>query len=91
MNTLNFQIPMLNIEGVEVNPPRSLASALAEFIGLSTKGRALKLYGWYKTLQTDGVLTLDDADMQELKEMVESSEQMFIFVKGQILNVMLKK
>ena len=84
MHTINFKIPLINIEGKE-DQNATLASVLAEMIGTETEGKTLKLYGWYKNLHEDGKLNLDDADKQDLIKLISENKRLFIFVKGQLL------
>ena len=86
MTTLDFNIPMIDLNGVEVKN-QTLAQALSSYIGSQTKGQTLKLFGWHKTLQVGDPLILDDADLEVLQKLVSDNEDMYVFVKGQLLDV----
>jgi len=86
MTTLNFNIPLKDLTGKD-SKEQTLASVLSEYIGSRSKGQTLKLFGWHKTLQVGDPLILDDADLEELKKLITDNEDMYIFVKGQILEV----
>jgi hypothetical protein len=86
MNTLNFNIPLIGIDRVEV-PNTSLAKTLSEVIATETEGKTLKLYGWHKNLQVGDPLLLDDSDKADLEKLIEENKRMFVYVKGQLLDV----
>ncbi len=86
MITLNFNTPLKDVTGKE-HPTITLASTLSEYIGNRSKGQTLKLYGWHKTLQVHDPLVLDDADLEELKKLISDNEDMYVFAKGQLLEV----
>lgn len=69
---------------------KTLASQLADLLGTETEGKTLKLYGWYKKLQVEGFLELDEADEIDLKALLEKTNRLPIFVKGQIMEIISK-
>lgn len=90
MRTIDFNVPMLDLNGKEVKE-QTLAQALSSYIGQQTKGQTLKLFGWHKTLQVGDPLHLDDADLEVLKKLITDNEDMYVFVKGQLLDVVNSK
>ncbi len=85
MNTYNFSGTLLDLKN---NPVGTLSDALAEFIGSQTKGKTAKLYYWYTELKREKTLSLDEVDKEELIDIIDKSETMYIFAKGQILEVL---
>ena len=86
MNTINFNLPLIDVEGNPV-PNRTLAATLSEIIATQTEGKTLKLYGWHKTLQVGDSLIIDDSDKADLVKLIDEHKTMFVFVKGQLLDV----
>lgn len=85
MTNLNFNLPLKDAKGENTN--QTLSATLSELIGTETEGKTLKLYGWHKALQVGDELNLDDADIQDLKNLIENNKRLFVFVKGQLLEV----
>lgn len=86
MTTINFNVPLIDAAGQEVKD-RTLAQTLSEIIATQTEGKTLKLYGWHKTLQVGDPLVLDDSDKKDLEKLIDEHKTMFVFVKGQMLEV----
>ena len=86
MTTINFNVPLIDLKG-EKAKDQTLSSVLSAYIGSRSKGQTLKLYGWHKSLQVNDPLILDDADVEELKKLITDNEDLFVFVKGQLLDV----
>jgi hypothetical protein len=86
MKTLNFNIALIGVDGAEV-PGSSLAKTLSEIIATETEGKTLKLYGWHKQLQVGEPLVLDESDAKDLTKLIEENKRLYIYVKGQLLNV----
>lgn len=86
----NFNIKVKNIDGTE-RPDETLGKILAEFIGTEQKGKTIKLYGWMKTLSVNDPLQLDESDRADLEKLIEETDRMFVFVKGQILEILKAK
>ena len=86
MATLDFNVKMKSLDGTEGND--TIAKALAMAIGQKQKGDTVKVYGWYQDLLTGKALNLDKADQKTFRDMVEQDENMFIFFKGQILEIL---
>lgn len=84
MHTINLNTPLVNTDGT-TNEAMPLCRVLADILGTETEGRTLKLYGWYKALQASQALQLDDADLQELRNIIDTNKRIFLYVKGQLL------
>lgn len=89
MTTINFNITLIGTDGKEV-PNQTLAQTLSQVIATETEGKTLKLYGWHKELQVGNPLVLDDSDKADLEKLIDNHKTMFIFVKGQLLEVIAK-
>ncbi|MBC7426720.1 MAG: hypothetical protein H7321_09315 [Bacteroidia bacterium] len=87
----NFSAPLLDSKGKKISPEQSMSSTLSEMIGTETKGKTIKLYDWHKTLQVHKEIDLDESDRLDLVKIIEESDRLFIFVKGQLLEVLNKK
>lgn len=86
MITLNFSVPLIGTDGKEV-PNQTLAQTLSQVIATETEGKTLKLYGWHKTLQIGDPLILDESDKADLTKLIDEHKSMYIFVKGQLLEI----
>lgn len=88
MLTLDLKKPLLFIDGTtlkdETGKPRELAFELANLLALSRTGNPVKIWGWATSLGSAGVIQVDDADVDELKRIIEQSEAAVLF-KGQAL------
>ncbi len=86
--SIDFKIPFKDSFGLVV-PGKTLASELSVFLGNQTsKEKSIKIYGWHKTLQVGDPLILDDADYEDLKDLIEKDGSIFIFFKGQLLETL---
>lgn len=86
MTTLNFNLPLLNVDG-SIIENGSLSKTLSELIGTLQTGNTVKLYGWHQTLLEKKSLILDDADKAYLQKIIEDDVKYYVFVKGQLLKV----
>ena len=87
MQTIDFNIPLIDLSQKPVQD-KKLASVLSEVLGSATKvENPIKLYGWYQELHKSGKLTLDNADKRLLHSFIENNESLFLFVKGQLLDI----
>ncbi len=87
MNKLNFNIPIIDVTGTPVSE-RKLSSALADILGMSTKvENPAKFYNWYRDLQKTGILTIDNIDKKLLQDFIINNENIYLFIKGQILDI----
>lgn len=88
MAEYNFNIPLKELDGEEKG--KTLSKTLYEFLGTETKGHSLKLFGWYIKLQSGQPLELDEADKKLLSDLIENSDRLLVFAKGQLLGVLNK-
>jgi len=86
MTKIDLNVQLIDTTGNTVKD-RTLAQTLSEIIATQTEGKTLKLYGWHKTLQVGDPLILDDADKKDLEKLIDEHKTMFVFVKGQLLEV----
>jgi hypothetical protein len=77
---------ILTDNGQDVYLCKLLAGRLSENV---TGIPALKAYDWAKQLWNTGEIEIDRTDLTKLQEFVESS-QLFVFVKAQIIEIILK-
>lgn len=89
MAEYNFNIPLKELDGEEKG--KTLCKTLYEFLGTeSGKENSLKLFGWYIKAQSNQPLELDEADRRLLSDLIEKSERLLVFAKGQLLGVLNK-
>lgn len=82
----NFDVVAKEVNGEDAQ--KTLAEILAEFLGTETKGNTVKLYYWYGCLQKTKSLDLDDVDKGTLTELITSTERLYVFLKGQLLEIL---
>jgi hypothetical protein len=90
MQEFNFKKPLLALDG-KSKTELSLSQCLQTSIGNQTKGNVLKLYGWLQCLQKSDILLLDEADRLALISLIENDDKMFMFAKGQLMELLSKK
>lgn len=87
MNTIDFNVPLKDINETPITD-KKLATVLSEVLGSAAKvENPMKLYGWYIELRKSGKLNLDNTDKKLLHSFIESNETLFLFVKGQLLEI----
>jgi hypothetical protein len=68
---------------------KKLATVLCEVLGSAAKvDNPIKMYGWYTELHKTGKLVLDASDKKLLYDFLEKNESVFLFVKGQLLEIL---
>ena len=88
MKTIDFNVSLRDINQEQITD-KKLAHVLCEVLGSATKSEnPMKLYGWYLELNKTGVLTLDNTDKKLLYNFIENNENVFLFVKGQLLDLL---
>lgn len=87
MHTINLNIPLVITDG-STSQTETLGKILAEILATETEGKTLKLYGWYKELQAGRELILDDVDLADLRNLVDTNKRLYLYVKGQILEAL---
>ena len=88
MLSLDLKKPLLHVDGTtlknETGKELEIAFELANVLAVSRSGNPIKIWGWATTLASSGVIQLDDADIDELKRVIEQSDTTALF-KGQVL------
>jgi hypothetical protein len=87
---INFNVPVLALDGSHLtdgNKELTLGAILSPVIAQQTKGDALKLFGWAIAIYKNEDLILDKSDQNMLKDFINSSENMTVLVKAQLLEV----
>jgi len=90
-NIINFDIPLLTLDGTPFkngDKDFTLGSVLAPIIAQSTKGDALKLFGWALSLYKKESLNLDQSDQNTMRDFIKNSEHLTILAKAQLLNTL---
>jgi hypothetical protein len=87
MNTLDFSAQLADLDGVKQR--ETMSKALASSLVMGTEGDALKFLGWGRQLHKTGGIDVDDADLEALKSHVRDSSRLPIWVKGQLLEVLI--
>jgi hypothetical protein len=87
MYTIDLSSPIFSIDG-SVVASKTLSSVLAELLGMQTEGRSLKLYGWYRQCLAQEPLILDESDMADLKKLIDENKNVFVYIKGQLLEAL---
>lgn len=66
-----------------------LSLALKDILGMAAKiENPLKFYGWYISLAESSELLLDEPDKKLLYNFIETNENIYLFVKGAILEIL---
>jgi len=80
---LNFNFQILTLDGIEGGVA---SKSLAHHIALATQCQEpLKFYGWAKKLHDNGILDLDNSDVDKLKLFIETCPGMNVLGKGTFL------
>jgi hypothetical protein len=87
MYELNFEKTLIGVDGAESADKKTLSTVLSEVLATETKGNTVKIYGWYRSLLKSNKVTLDKADKDDLKKLIETNDRLFIYVKGQLLEI----
>lgn len=92
MVKLNLNKMLLGLDGKDHSSKDEdrLAKILATRLSYSNKGEAVKLFDWSMSLWKDGEILVDKADLDFLVNFVKEDEQMYNFVKAQIIAVLKK-
>lgn len=66
-----------------------LSIALRNILAVANKiDNPLKAYGWYTTLEDSDELLLDDSDKKLLYNFIETNDNIYLFVKGALLEIL---
>lgn len=77
-------MPILGLDGKEL-PEQNLGKLVAQILVNSSRGDALKFFGWAQKLYAGSVLDLDQSDVETLKNFIKENETMTILSKAQAL------
>lgn len=81
--TINFNFDLKNLDESKIG---NAGEVLGQHIAISSKGDAIKLYGWSQAFHKGEDVSLDASDFKRLREWVEQCETLSILSKGQILS-----
>lgn len=85
---LNFDFQIKNLDGKDYEgDDNHCGRILANFLQALNKGNSLKLWDWARTIWRKEPLEIDRVDADVLKELVETSEQLPVITKAQIIEV----
>ncbi len=87
---LRFNKPMLDLNDESI-PGETLGQRLSGFLAGATKGDAIKMFEWARTLYKNEVLDLDTSDQKKLNAFISEHEGISNILKAQCLEVMDKK
>jgi hypothetical protein len=86
MKTLDLSAHLEDLDGAQKS--ETLGRALAASLVNGVEGPAIKFYDWGVQLHRTGIISVDNADMELLKEHVSNSQRLPVWVKAPILRAM---
>ena len=89
--TINFNAPVIGLDSVALKDATgevSLGKIFAPVIAGQNKGDSLKLLSWAMGIFKGEDLALDKSDINVLKELIDTDNQMTILVKAQLLEIL---
>ena len=81
---INFNKNLLDLEGKEIEGA-NIGKIVAQTLVQSSKGDALKYWGWATKMNAGEELDLDKSDTETLKNFIKESEGLTILTKAQAL------
>ena len=81
---INFNKNLLDLEGKEIDGA-NIGKIVAQTLVQSSKGDALKYWGWATKMNAGETLDLDKSDLETLKNFIKESETLTILTKAQAL------
>jgi hypothetical protein len=81
---INFNKNLLDLEGKEIEGA-NIGKIVAQTLVQSSKGDALKYWGWATKMNAGEELDLDKSDTETLKNFIKESETLTILTKAQAL------
>lgn len=81
---LNLDKDLLSLDGKPVDNG-NMAKVLANTLASTTQGSVFKFYDWAVKLWNEGEIEIDRSDKMLLMQFVESSMQLTILAKAQIM------
>lgn len=82
MKKIDFSGDILDVSGAKLG---DMSETLAVTLQQSNKGNPVKVWGWAMKIYKDKFITVDDADLDFLKNFIEESANLFNVSKAQIL------
>ena len=81
---INFNKNLLDLDGKEIEGA-NIGKIVAQTLVQSSKGDALKYWGWATKMNAGEELDLDKSDTETLKNFIKESETLTILTKAQAL------
>lgn len=81
---INMNLPIFGLDGKEI-PESNIGKLIAQVLGQSSKGDAVKLWFWAQKLYAGEELELDPSDAELLKQFVKENDSITILAKAQAL------
>jgi hypothetical protein len=81
---INFNKNLLDLDGKEIEGA-NIGKIVAQTLVQSSKGDALKYWGWATKLNAGEELDLDKSDTETIKNFIKESETLTILTKAQAL------
>lgn len=86
---LNLNKKFVNLDGTDADDKSpTLGQIVAQVLANQTRGNAIKYLDWALALHQNKPINLDDADLNTLTAVIESSEALPALSKGQILKAL---
>lgn len=92
----SFNLPALDLSGKALKDPSddsdlTLGRILANSLVSQAKGDAMKYLDWGRRMYAGDPVNLDRSDVKTLQEFINTSEQLTVLAKGQLLDILDKK
>jgi len=81
---INFNKNLLDLDGKEIEGA-NIGKIVAQTLVQSSKGDALKYWGWATKMNAGEELDLDKSDTETIKNFIKESETLTILTKAQAL------
>ena len=91
MPKVDFNVIAKGIDGKPDPKGSTIANLLAPIIGgRRSDKQTVKEFGWYNLLLSEKPLELDEADKEHFTEIIKTDPDIFLFFKGQVLEILSK-
>ena len=87
MKTIKMNVNLVGLDGVEI-PNSNAGKLVANLLAQDSKGDAIKKFSIAQRLYAGEDVELDASDLMMLKTFIETSEQMTVLAKSQILQLL---
>jgi hypothetical protein len=94
MNKLNLTKPVNGLDGKAIKDGEEelkISKVLANALAQSNQLEPIKFFDWAVRLFNDGVLEVDDTDLELIVNFVKSNKGLSVLVSGQILKALKNK